>query len=78
MSKVTPTARYLEYMLDGETFSINGDAYEGFTRIWKILLSGRKQVNGGLPWELPNCLLLLNTLSRCGCGQGPSIFWSHR
>jgi hypothetical protein len=38
----------LEYLLSEELFSIQGDAYEGFTRIWKGMLGGRKQLNGRL------------------------------
>ena len=41
--------KQLEYMLNEELFSIKGDAYEGFTRIWKGLLGGRKLLLSEMP-----------------------------
>jgi hypothetical protein len=47
-SDISQPIRHLEYILDRETFMISGDSFEGFTRIWKLLLGGRKQLFGEL------------------------------
>ena len=39
-------AEQLSYRLGQETFSISGDIYEGFIRIWKSLLGGHPQLKG--------------------------------
>ena len=44
--EIAQSVTQLEYMLNEETFSIKGITYEGFIRIWKGLLGGRKQLNG--------------------------------
>ena len=74
-TQIPQPAKQLEYMLKEETFSINGEAYEGFTRIWNGSLGGRKQLHGGLPLQIPPLLTLLITQIRFRRGQDPSIFW---
>jgi hypothetical protein len=50
-TEVAQPAERLEYLLGGGTFSITSETFDGFTRIWKKLLSGRKQLNGEIALE---------------------------
>jgi hypothetical protein len=50
--EITQSVTQLEYMMNEETFSIKGVTYEGFIRIWKGLLGGRKQLNGSLAFRV--------------------------